>query len=98
MFTNHKSLKYIFTQQDLNLEQKRWLELIKDYDFSISYHPGKTNVVADALNKNPLSKLSNIMAKHYKIMEDIIEVNSVHRFNSLPVNLNISKELVDRVK
>jgi hypothetical protein len=51
IFTNHKSLKYIFTQKDLNLRQRRWLELIKDYDLDIQYHPGKANVVADALSQ-----------------------------------------------
>nr|AAV32204.1 putative polyprotein [Oryza sativa Japonica Group] len=51
VYTDHKSLKYIFTQPDLNLRQRRWLELIKDYDMSIHYHPGKANVVADALSR-----------------------------------------------
>jgi hypothetical protein len=50
VFTDHKSLKYIFTQKDLNMRQRRWLELIKDYDLSLQYHPGKANVVADALS------------------------------------------------
>jgi hypothetical protein len=51
VYSDHKSLKYIFTQPDLNLRQRRWLELIKDYDLGINYHPGKTNVVADALRR-----------------------------------------------
>ena len=50
IYTDHKSLKYIFTQADLNMRQRRWLELIKDYDIEVHYHPGKANVVADALS------------------------------------------------
>jgi ribonuclease HI len=49
IYTDHKSLKYFFTHKDLNLRQRRWLELIKDYDLEIHYHPGKANLVADAL-------------------------------------------------
>jgi hypothetical protein len=51
LYKDHKSLKYIFTQLDLNLRQRSWLELIKDYDLGINYHPRKANVVADALNR-----------------------------------------------
>jgi hypothetical protein len=51
IFTDHRSLKYIFTQVDLNMRQRRWLELINDYDLEVHYHPGKTNVVADALSR-----------------------------------------------
>jgi hypothetical protein len=50
IYTDHKSLKYIFTQADLNMRQRRWLELIKDYDLEVHHHPSKANVVADALN------------------------------------------------
>ena len=51
IYTDHKSLKYIFTQADLNMRQRRWLELIKDYDLEVHYHPGKANVVGDALSR-----------------------------------------------
>jgi hypothetical protein len=62
IFTDHKSLKYIFTQPDLNLHQRRWLELIKDYDIEIHYHPRKANVVADALNRKPFrEKATNFL-------------------------------------
>jgi hypothetical protein len=50
-YTDHKSLKYIFTQPDLNMRQRRWLELIKDYELEVHYHPGKANVVTDALSR-----------------------------------------------
>jgi hypothetical protein len=51
IFTDHKTLKYIFIQSDLNMRQRRWLELIKDYDLEVHYHPGKANEVADALSR-----------------------------------------------
>jgi hypothetical protein len=51
IYTNHKRLKYIFTQSELNMRQRRWLELVKDYDLEIHYHPGKANFVADALSR-----------------------------------------------
>ncbi|WVZ75903.1 hypothetical protein U9M48_023922 [Paspalum notatum var. saurae] len=51
IYTDHKSLKYIFTQPELNMRQRRWLELSKDYDLEVHYHPGKANVVADALSR-----------------------------------------------
>ena len=51
VFSDHKSLKYLFTQKELNLRQRRWVELLEDYDFKLLYHPGKANVVADALSR-----------------------------------------------
>jgi len=51
IFTDHKSFKYLMSQKELNMRQRRWVELIKDYDNIIDYHPGKANVVADALSR-----------------------------------------------
>jgi hypothetical protein len=51
IYTDHKSLKYLFTQPDLNMRQRRWLELIKDYEMEVHYRLGKANVVADALSR-----------------------------------------------
>ena len=50
VFSDHKSLNYIFTQRDLNMRQCKWMEYLEDYDFTLHYHPGKANVVADALS------------------------------------------------
>jgi hypothetical protein len=50
VFSDHKSLKYLFSQKELNMRQRRWMEFLKDYDFELNYHPGKANVVADALS------------------------------------------------
>ena len=56
-FSDHKSLKYIFTQKDLNLRERRWMEILEDYDFELQYHPGKANVVADALSRKSYAEL-----------------------------------------
>jgi hypothetical protein len=61
LFTDHKSLKYFFTQTELNMRQRRWLELIKDYDIEINYHPGKANVVVDALSRT--TYCNNLMVR-----------------------------------
>jgi hypothetical protein len=74
IYTDHKSLKYIFTQNDLNLRQRRWLELIKDYDLEIHYHPGKANVVADALSRKSYvnaKMVSQMLRELYKEFEQL---------------------------
>ena len=50
VFSNRNSLKYMFTQRDLNMRQCRWMEYLEDYDFTLHYHPGKANMVADVLS------------------------------------------------
>ena len=60
VFSDHKSLKYIFTQRDLNMRQQRWMEYLEDYDFHLHYHPGKANVVADALSQKSRGVLASV--------------------------------------
>ena len=55
VYTDHKSLKYIFTQKELNMRQCRWLELMVDYDLDLQYHPGRVNVVPDHLSRKPMA-------------------------------------------
>ena len=62
IYTDHKSLKYLPSQRELNLRQRRWIELIKDYDCVIDYHPGKANVVADALSRKTVQTLRALNA------------------------------------
>jgi hypothetical protein len=75
VYTDHKSLKYIFTQKDLNLRQCRWLELIKDYDLEIHYHPGKVNLVADALSRKENVHSAVVAQLPDEIVEDFRRLN-----------------------
>ena len=60
MFSDHKSLKYIFTQRDLNMRQHRWIEYLEDYEFTLHNHYGKANVVVDALNRKSRGMLASV--------------------------------------
>ena len=68
VYSDHKSLKYIFTQWDLNMRQRRWMEFLKDYDFTLHYHPGKANVVADALSRK---SLASIASREWRMLETV---------------------------
>ncbi|GJY38432.1 putative reverse transcriptase domain-containing protein [Tanacetum coccineum] len=63
IYTDHKSLQHIFDQKELNMRQRRWLELFSDYECEIKYHPGKANVVADALTQGEAFKDENVIAE-----------------------------------
>lgn len=75
IYTDHKSLKYIFTQPDLNLRQRRWLEFINDYDVGINYHPGKANVVADALSRRSHCSMLTVQDPHPLLCEEMARLN-----------------------
>ncbi|GFS37411.1 hypothetical protein Acr_00g0051850 [Actinidia rufa] len=71
VFTNHKSLKYLFTKKELNMRQRRWLELIKDYDVLIQYHLGKANVVADALSRKSTANLARLVTSQVPLLDEL---------------------------
>nr|ABB46907.1 retrotransposon protein, putative, Ty3-gypsy subclass [Oryza sativa Japonica Group] len=75
MYTDHKCLKYIFTQPNLNMRQRRWLELIKDYDMEIHYHPGKANVVADALSRKSYCNMSEGRHLPWELCQELEKLN-----------------------
>ena len=71
VYSDHKSLKYIFTQRDLNMRQRRWMEFLEDYDFTLHYHPGKANVVADALSRKSRGALASIASREWRMLETV---------------------------
>ena len=74
IFTDHKSLKCLFTQKELNLRQRRWMELLKDYDCTIDYHPCKANVVADALSRKSTGSLAYMQTIQLPLMVELREL------------------------
>jgi len=71
IYTDYKSLKYIFTQKELNMQQRRWLELMKNYNIIIHYHLGKANVVADALSRKPEGLIAALITRQPKLLKDL---------------------------
>ncbi|GJU75907.1 retrotransposon protein, putative, ty3-gypsy subclass [Tanacetum coccineum] len=93
IFTDHKSLKYFFDQRDLNIRQRRWLDLVKDYDCEILYHPGKTNVVADALSRK--TRYDSLLVKSLQ-MEKII-MDLITKLRKTPRQCDAILVMVDRL-
>ncbi|GJR70139.1 putative reverse transcriptase domain-containing protein [Tanacetum coccineum] len=71
IYTDHKSLQHIFSQRELNMRQRRWIELFSDYDCEICYHPGKANVVADALSRKERVKPKRVRAMNMTLQSSI---------------------------
>ena len=94
-------MQYLFTQKELNRRQRRWIELIKDYECTIEYHPGKTNVVADALSSRPMSSISHLRAVH---LPRLIELRSwgmrleLTDSGALLATFHVRPILIDRIR
>ncbi|WMV41776.1 hypothetical protein MTR67_035161, partial [Solanum verrucosum] len=71
VFTDQKSLQYVFNQKDLNLRQRRWLELLNDCDMSVIYHPSKANVVADAISRLSMGSVAHIDDDKKELVQDV---------------------------
>ncbi|KAA0047195.1 pol protein [Cucumis melo var. makuwa] len=101
IFTDHKSLKYFFTQKELNMRQRRWLELVKDYDCEILYHPGKANVVADAVSRK-VSHLAALITRQAPLHQNLeraeiaVSVGAVTmRLAQLTVQPTLRQRIID---
>lgn len=99
IFTDHKSLKYIFTQKELNMRQRRWLELIKDYDCEILYHPGKANVVVDALSRKEKLRMitsSEELIQEFEKLE--IDVQIPGKGNEGLFEIVLQPEIIEKIR
>jgi len=96
------SLKYIFTQAELNMRQRRWLELIKDYDLEVHYHPGKANVVADALSRKAHCNCLTVTPKDITLCQELenlgIDMISQGSLATLKIDFNLETQIMEAQK
>jgi len=100
VFSDHKSLKYLFDQKELNMRQRRWIEFLKDYDFELLYYLGKANVVADALSRKTLHT-AHLMIKEVELLEKFREMKLRVEMESEFIRcstLTISSDFLDLVR
>ena len=95
IYSDHKSLKYIFTQKEL---QRRWIELIKDYDLDIHYHPGKANVVADALSRLPCRLNMIIKEKQPSLYEELEQFRTELVSKGFLASIELQPTLISQIK
>ncbi|KAL2237725.1 UNVERIFIED_CONTAM: hypothetical protein Sindi_0964200 [Sesamum indicum] len=100
IFTDHKSLKYIPTQKELNLRQRRSMELLKDYDCTIDYHPGKANIVAHALSRKTVDQLAGMICYNIEYLTDLraMDVHFSIGGDILLATIQVKPSLKDKIK
>jgi hypothetical protein len=98
LYMDYKSLKYIFTQSNLNLRQRRWLELIKDYDPRINYHPGKANVVTDALNRRSHVSQLVVDSMPFELCEEFDKLNLGIIANTEAMKMEVGSSLLQEIR
>ncbi|XP_071900882.1 uncharacterized protein [Coffea arabica] len=97
VYSDHKSLKYLFSQKELNMRQRRWMELLEDYDCTINYHPGKANVVADALSRK--AQVAGLMVKEWEMLGAASEWNPRLGCKKITFgNIRVTSTILDRIK
>jgi hypothetical protein len=97
IYTDHKSLKYIFTQSELNMRQRRWLELIKDYNLEVHYHPGKANVVADALSRKNHCNCMTVKPMDYSLCYELEKLNIKIVQQGQLTNVTVESTIKDQI-
>ncbi|KAK4395668.1 Transposon Tf2-12 polyprotein [Sesamum angolense] len=100
IFTDHKSLKYIPTQKELNLRQRRWIELLKDYDCTIDSHPGKANIVADALSRKTVDHLASMICYNVEYLTGLrtMDVHFSVGGDMLLATIQVKPSLKDKIR
>ncbi|XP_068331552.1 uncharacterized protein [Pyrus communis] len=101
IFTDHKSLQCIFTWRDFNLRQRRWIELLSDYDCTIEHHPGRANVVANALSRKSQGRINALDASRILLLADLrstgVKLGVANQEEALLASFQVRPILIDRV-
>ena len=104
IYTDHKSLKYIFTKKELNMGQQKWLEPIKDYDLTIHYHSDKSNVIADALSRKSGGSLVVLITQQSRLLTELertqleVQIKGLGTLTSRVNQVSVQYDLYDRIK